>query len=57
MSPETFRHLLANLLLAAAESGLDVFYLHSELMRAGSRLVEDCRCDLIEADDAEDATC
>jgi hypothetical protein len=26
----------------------------TELQRAGRQLVEDCRCDLVEADEAED---
>jgi hypothetical protein len=43
--------LLATLLRAAGESGLDVFYIHSELTLAGMQLVDECRCDLALADE------
>jgi hypothetical protein len=56
MTTATFRRLLTNLLLHAAESGVDVLAIYDELTRAGDRLVADCRCDLIEINDAEDAT-
>jgi hypothetical protein len=50
MTPETFRQMLAALLQAAAESGLDIFLLHAELTQAGEQLLGDCRCDLVEID-------
>jgi hypothetical protein len=54
MSPETFRQLLSALLRGAAESGLDVFFLHSEMSFAGMQLIDECRCDLVVCDDDED---
>jgi hypothetical protein len=56
MTTENFRRLLTNLLLHAAESGVDVLTIYDELTRAGDRLVADCRCDLVEIGEAEDAT-
>jgi hypothetical protein len=55
MTADTFRTALQALLKGAAESGLDVFYLHSELTLAGMALVDECRCDLAEVDEAEKA--
>jgi hypothetical protein len=54
MNPDTFRTALRALLQGAAESGLDVFFLHSELTVAGMQLVDECRVDLIVCDDDED---
>jgi hypothetical protein len=53
MTTETFRRLLANLLLHAAEGGVDPFEIHYELLQAGEQLLGDCRCELAEADEAE----
>jgi hypothetical protein len=53
MSPDTFRQLLSNLLQIAAESGLDVFFIHQELSLAGFALVDECLCDLADRDDPE----
>jgi hypothetical protein len=56
VTPVTFRRQLSALLQGAAESGLDVFFLHSEITLAGMQLVDDCRCDLVAGDeDAGDA--
>jgi hypothetical protein len=38
----------------AAESGLDVFFIHSELSLTGMQLVDEARCDLIVCDEDED---
>jgi hypothetical protein len=43
------------LLHGAAESGLDVFFIHQELSLAGMQLIDECRCDLAEIDETEDA--
>jgi hypothetical protein len=55
MSKETFCAALAALVRGAAESGLDVFFLHSELTLAGMALVDDCRVDLAEIDETEES--
>jgi hypothetical protein len=54
MNPETFRTALRILLHGAAESGLDVFFIHSELSLAGMQLIDECRCDLAVVDDDDD---
>jgi hypothetical protein len=54
MSADTFRTALMALLRGAAESGLDVFFIHSELSLAGMQLVDEARCDLVMRDDDED---
>jgi hypothetical protein len=54
MSADTFRTALQALLRGAAESGLDVFFIHNELSLAGMQLVDECRVDLIVCDEDED---
>jgi hypothetical protein len=54
MSADTFRVALQALLQGAAESGLDVFFIHSELTLAGMELIDNCRADLVEADDEDE---
>jgi hypothetical protein len=54
VNPETFRTALQALLRGAAESGLDIFFIHSELSLAGMQLVDEARCDLIVCDDDEE---
>jgi hypothetical protein len=54
VNPETFRRQLSALLQGAAESGLDPFFLHGELSLAGMELLDNCRADLAEADEADD---
>jgi hypothetical protein len=53
MSEATFKQLLADLVQAALESGIDPFAVHRELATAGM-VVMDCRCDLVMCDDGED---
>jgi hypothetical protein len=53
MNVDNFRRLLTNLLLHAAESGVDVFVIYDELLQAGEQLLGDCRCELAEIDEAE----
>jgi hypothetical protein len=55
VNPETFRQALSALLRGAAESGLDVFFIHSEMSLAAMQLVDDARCDLAEVDEAEES--
>jgi hypothetical protein len=55
MSPETFRRALSALLQGAAESGLDLYFIHSELTLAGMQLIDNARCDLVECDEDEEA--
>jgi hypothetical protein len=54
VSAATFREALQALLRGAAESGLDVFFLHNELSLAGMQLVDECRCDLVECDEVDE---
>jgi hypothetical protein len=51
MSADSFRRLLADLLRAATESGLDCYFLHSELTLAGMQLIDNCRVDLVEVEE------
>jgi hypothetical protein len=51
MTANTFRTAPQALLKGAAESGLDVVFIHSELTLAGMALVDECRCDLVEVDE------
>jgi hypothetical protein len=50
----TFRCQLQTLLQGAAESGLHIFFIHSELTLAGMQLVDECRVDLVVVDDEDD---
>jgi hypothetical protein len=52
MSEATFKQLLADLVQAALESGIDPFAVHRELSTAGM-VVMDCRCDLAEVVEEE----
>ena len=54
MSEATFKQLLADLVQAALESGIDPFAVHRELATAGM-VVLDCLCDLVEVDETEEA--
>jgi hypothetical protein len=54
MSADTFREALQALLRGAAESGLDVFFIHNELSLAGMQLVDECRVDLVVSDEEDD---
>jgi hypothetical protein len=56
VKPETFKLLLSTLLRTAAEGGLDCFYIHIELSLAGMALVDKCRVDLVEVDEAQEET-
>jgi hypothetical protein len=53
MNLDAFCQLLVNLVRGAAESGFDVFFIHSELTLAGMQLVDECRVDLVVTDDGE----
>jgi hypothetical protein len=54
VNPDSFRAALRALLQGAAESGLDIFWLHSELSLVSMQLVDEARCDLVVCDEEEE---